>query len=177
MYLGLDISTSVVGATIIDEEGKILLCEAWNFKNKKKFPHDFTKILQAEKNLQSIFKKYKIEKCFIEEPLLGFARGHSSSKVLMKLGKFNGVISWIVFNLMDEVPNYIPPTTARKLVGLKVRRGEDTKKQILNFVVDTVPEFVVEYTRFGNPKQECYDMADSYVVAKAGLEQCQQSKS
>ena len=43
-----------------------------------------------------------------------------------------------------------------------------TKLVSLQFVVDNVPDFEVEYTRYGNPKAGYSDRSDSYVIAKAG---------
>ena len=37
MILGLDISTSITGYTILDYHGKIIRCGAWDMRNKKKF--------------------------------------------------------------------------------------------------------------------------------------------
>jgi len=33
MIIGLDVSTSITGATVIDEDGKLLHCEAWDTRN------------------------------------------------------------------------------------------------------------------------------------------------
>ena len=36
IILGLDLSTSITGATLLDEEGNTLLCESWDTRNKNK---------------------------------------------------------------------------------------------------------------------------------------------
>ena len=38
----------------------------------------------------------------------------------------------------------------------------------MQFIIDNVPAFEVQYTRHGNPKPGYGDRADSYVIAKAG---------
>ena len=43
MILGLDISTSITGYTVVDHEGKIIRCDAWDMRNKKKFNDHFRK--------------------------------------------------------------------------------------------------------------------------------------
>ena len=63
-------------------------------------------------------------------------------------------------------------SSARKRVGIKLDRTRDTKKQILDFYLDKNPSVVVEYTHKGNPKPRYKDIADSWVIAKAGLEIC-----
>ena len=37
MILGLDISTSITGATVIDDKGNVVLCEAWDTRKIKGF--------------------------------------------------------------------------------------------------------------------------------------------
>ena len=63
---------------------------------------------------------------------------------------------------------------SRKLVGVKVPRGENAKLAVLDFVVDNEPTFEVLYTKYGNPKPECFDKADSLEVARAGYKICKQ---
>ena len=55
------------------------------------------------------------------------------------------------------------------MCGIKIPRGTKAKQVVLNFVIETEKDFVVEYTRHGNPKPNTYDRADSYVVAKAAF--------
>ena len=35
MILGLDVSTSIVGATMLDNDGKIVYCDAWDLRKYK----------------------------------------------------------------------------------------------------------------------------------------------
>ncbi len=65
-------------------------------------------------------------------------------------------------------PKYLAATSARKACGIKVPRGQKAKAVSLQFVVDSVPGFDVQYTRHGNPKAGYADRSDSYVIAKAG---------
>ena len=43
MILGLDVSTSITGATVLNLKEEILYCEAWKLQNKKHFPDLFSK--------------------------------------------------------------------------------------------------------------------------------------
>ena len=89
MILGLDVSTSITGATVIDESGKILYCEAWKFQNKRHFPDLIAKASKVKENLLDIQKEYDISAVFIEQSLFAFMRGKSSAKTLLTLSKFN----------------------------------------------------------------------------------------
>ena len=54
MILGLDVSTSVTGYTILDEEAKLIKCEAWDLRNKRYYPDLYTKALFIKKELEQI---------------------------------------------------------------------------------------------------------------------------
>ena len=66
----------------------------------------------------------------------------------------------------------IAATSARKQVGIKISRGENSKQKSFDFVVANEPTFIVEYTRHGNPKPGIMDKSDSWVIAKAGYVLC-----
>ena len=100
MILGLDVSTSITGATVIDSDGKIVYNEAWDLRK------------------------------------------------------------------------YIAATSARKKVGITVPKGTKAKECVIKHVIDNVPDVAITYTKFDNVKPECYDKADSWVIAMAGHIQC-----
>ena len=86
------------------------------------------------------------------------------------LQKFNGIVSWLLFEVFEIRPEFIGATAARKQAGIKVPRGQKAKQVVLQHLLDTEPAFTIEYTRHGNPKPESYDRADAIVIAKAGWE-------
>ena len=81
---------------------------------------------------------------------------------------FNGVVSWLIYELFEIEPQYIAATSARKQCGIKVKRGEKAKEVVLKHLLEDEPAFHVEYTKFGNPRPESYDRADAIIIAKAG---------
>lgn len=167
MLLGLDISTSITGYTLLDED-EVILNGAWDTRKFKDF---FDKARFVQEGLDEIFKKYgsEIESVYIEQSLQSFRSGFSSAKTISTLARFNGIVSWLVFDQLQIKPKYIAATSARKLCGIKIPRGEKAKPVVLKFLLDSEPQFTIEYTRHGNPKPESYDRADSLVVAKAGV--------
>ena len=92
MILGLDVSTSFVGAPELDYDGTRICCEAWDLRKVKGF---FKKSQAVSDNLNLLYIKYSIKKVFIEESLQAFRPGFSSANTLMTLAKFNGTVSWI----------------------------------------------------------------------------------
>jgi len=175
MILGLDISTSITGFTVLTEEGHILHNEAIRLDSKK-FETMFQKAQAVNDRLQEIKHLYNVKKVFIEQSLNAFRPGLSSAQVILTLGKFNGIVSWICYQIFGVEPEYIGASSARKKLEIKVEKGENAKEIVLKHILSLEPSFKVEYTAHGNPKPGTYDRADSYVIAKAGYILCQNQK-
>ena len=167
MILGLDISTSITGYTLIDGD-KIILNSAWDTRKYKDF---FEKVIHVKAGLEEIYEQYgeKIGAVYIEQSLQAFRSGFSSAKTLSTLSRFNGIVSWIVFDKYKIKPEYLAATSARKLCGIKIPRGLKAKAVVLDYLLKNEPSFTIEYTRYGNPKPDSYDRADSIVIARAGI--------
>ena len=165
MLLGLDFSTSITGYTVLDYEGNILACDHIDLRKEKNF---FKKVRRINQHLGTLSDIYEIEQVYIEQSLQSFRSGFSSAQTLSLLSKINGIVSWICYNMFGHEPIYLAATSARKACGIKVPKGQKAKAVSLQFVVDNVPAFEVQYTRHGNPKAGYADRSDSYVIARAG---------
>jgi len=176
MILGLDISTSITGVTVLDKEGKILFCEAWDTRNKNHFPSLFHKGQEIKNLLWEIDDHYSISSIYIEQSLQSFRSGFSSAKTLSTLSRFNGIVSWLCYEIFKLEPEYIAATSARKKCGITIPKGSKAKQVVIQYVLDNVPEVDIIYTKHGNPKPHCFDKADSWVIAKAGYI-CQMEKN
>ena len=172
MILGLDISTSITGATILNSSGTVIYNEAWDLRKYKTF---FKKAEHVEEKLKKL--DYNIERVYIEQSLQSFRSGFSSAKTLSTLSRFNGIVSWMVYRILQIEPEYIAATSARKKAGITVPRGTKAKKCVVQYIIDNVPSVSITYTKHGNVKPDCYDKADSWVIAKAGWSGCQRKKS
>ena len=179
MVLGIDISTSITGFAVVGDE-QLLHYSAIDLRKHKNM---FQKAEALRENIADFFEnyqleqensqgwgesKYPIEHIYIEQPLHMFMRGKSSAKTLSTLMTFNGVVSWLVYEMFEIEPKYIAATSARKHCGIKVKRGEKSKEVVLQYLLDNEPAFKIEYTKHGNPKPGSYDKADAIVIAKAG---------
>tara|TARA_R110002074_G_scaffold69_1_gene255 strand:+ start:168 stop:731 length:564 start_codon:yes stop_codon:yes gene_type:complete len=178
MVLGIDISTSITGFAVVGD-GQLL---HYSSVDLRKYKGTFKKAEALKKYIEDLFENYQLdqegslgwgaskhplEQIYIEQPLLMFMRGKSSAKTLSSLMSFNGVVSWLIYELFEIEPKYIAATSARKQCGIKVPRGQKSKQVVLNHLLENEPAFSVEYTVHGNPKPESYDRADAIVVAKA----------
>tara|TARA_R100000008_G_scaffold72440_3_gene50640 strand:- start:1586 stop:2155 length:570 start_codon:yes stop_codon:yes gene_type:complete len=179
MVLGIDISTSITGFAVA-AEGQLL---HYSSIDLRKHEGIFKKATVLKEYIEDLFENYQLDQedtggwgeskfpikhIYIEQPLHMFMRGKSSAKTLSTLMTFNGVVSWLIYEMFEIEPQYIAATSARKHCGIKVKRGQKAKEVVLKHLLEIEPAFHVEYTKFGNPKPESYDRADAIVVAKAG---------
>jgi hypothetical protein len=165
--LGLDISTSITGATVIQEE-KILETTFWDTRNKNHFPTIYQKARHVKGKLKELASKYKVSHVYIEQSLHSFRSGFSSAQTLSTLSRFNGIISWVCWDLFNIEPEMIAATSARKQAGVGIKRGDNAKEKVLQFIIDKYPNIEIQYTKHGNPKPGTLDMCDSIVIALAG---------
>jgi Holliday junction resolvasome RuvABC endonuclease subunit len=166
MILGLDISTSITGFAIV-ADGQLIEYGAVDLRKQKCL---FGKSTLLREKMRSLSATYQFEHVFIEKPFAFFNSGGSSSRTMAILQRFNGMISWIVYDQLGILPKYIGSARARKLCGIKVPRGQKAKMVVLEHLLKSEPTFKVDYTRHGNPKAGFYDKADSIVMARAGQE-------
>ena len=170
MYvLGLDISTSTVGCSLFSDKGKLLHL---SYIQLTKFKTLNTKALEFEEQLKRILSQHMDQlpldggmKVMIEAPLLTFSK-FSNANTLAKLQAFNGIISYLMFTLLDEEPEHISAAKARKLVCGKVDR-KNMKEKEFALVRSREKKLKWPKTRTGKYRKECMDMADAYIVGRA----------
>ena len=177
MILGLDISTSSTGWSLLSSEGKLI---EQSYIRLDKIKNTMGKAAEVSKTLDRIKEKYNITSIFIEENLQMFRPGLSSAKVLITLARFNGMVTLISYNVFGIEPEFLNVNAARKLVGLKIDRkdkSKSTKEKIIEWAdaeLDqnfTWPKKILKSgPRKGTEIYEngCYDIADAYVISRAG---------
>ena len=165
--LGLDISTSITGATII-QEGNILETTFWDTRNKNRFPTIYHKAQHVKSKIEELITRHQITHVYIEQSLHSFRSGFSSAQTLSTLSRFNGIVSWVCWEKIKIQPEMIAATSARKHAGVGIKRGDNAKEKVLQFVIDKYPDIDIQYTKHGNPKPGTLDMCDSIIIALAG---------
>ena len=181
MILGVDVSTSITGFAVVADEQLVY----YDSIDLRKHKNVFDKTIAIKEKILDLYEmyqlnneddsdwgdsKYPIQHIYIEQPFTFFNSGGSSAKTMAALQRFNGIVSWLLFEVFEIRPEYIGATSARKQVGIKVPRGQKAKRVVLEHLLDTEPAFKIEYTKHGNPKPESYDRADAIIVAKAGYD-------
>ncbi len=179
MILGVDVSTSITGFAVVADD-EIVFYDSIDLRKQKNF---FDKAIVIKEKILDLYEMYQcnnddsmrmgnaeypIEHIYIEQPFTFFNSGGSSAKTMAALQKFNGVVSWMLYEVFEIRPEYIGASAARKEAGIKVPRGQKAKQVVLEHLLQHEPAFKIEYTKHGNPKPESYDKADAIIIAKAG---------
>lgn len=182
IVLGLDISTSVVGISIvgINETGNLvpLLLEHINLTKCDGFWDKVDTTTQYFKDLYNREISKQITHIGVEEALIGFSKGMSSAQTITTLIAFNAVVRLIVRNLYKIDPQLIPAATARKKAGVKVLSKKKCGKSVKDQVFEHMSQFDLSHIKWEykkatkkNPtpsvKDYAKDITDSYVIAKA----------
>ena len=177
MVLGLDVSTAVVGYCVLDSNGTIVELDYVNLKKFKTLCSKSSNLITA---LRSINEKHKITEVYIEECLQRFSYGRSSAATITKLASFNGIVQYLSYDTYGIEPKLLNAMTARKLLGIKTqskkKSGKDVKQQVFEWVTHYLDMSWPTKILKGGPrkgtevlKEEAYDMADAWVIAKAAL--------
>jgi len=194
-YIGLDISTSVVGITALDPknpDGMPLLFDSIILKPNKKNQLGehatlFTKATYFKQEFERLVRTHNLQpiKIFVEENAKAFKPGLSSAEVLFILAKFNGIVSYITMTtdaytqpvqLVD-----VNAASARSKIGFKNPNPKDKSKSIKEKVFDYVtakhPEFPwrkhIAKTGHSHGQvvydSDMFDACDSYVIVRGGM--------
>lgn len=181
--LGLDISTSCTGWAVADvgPDGQATAVELGAIQLSHE-PDLLTKALAAERVLAALHARHSFDEVYVEENLQAFRPGASSAQTIVKLAKFNGIVTFLCHRVTGVVPLDVNVNRARKALGLALQRelacGVSTKEQVLRWasahpLLDghTWPHRTLSSgPRKGERVLEghAYDMADALVVVLAG---------
>jgi len=133
--------------------------------NKEKTIRDKVQVTLDEINKLDPFDE--IDKIYIEDSLSGFMRGRTSQQTIIKLAKFNAVLTYCLEFAYGEIVDGINPMTARKhLFGKSREKGVSAKdfvKKEINCLYSL--EEYVKLTKTGLWDKRNMDAYDALVCA------------
>lgn len=176
MVLALDISTSIIGYTILDLNKNLIdmnYIDLRKIKNKDDNIQLFEKVRFAINELKILLDKYKITNILIEAPLNQVFGTTILTAII--LNKINSIISFELYKLGYSLQWINSETARKKFLGeeyknfkkISTKGNADAKKEYLTAIVEsklnshfeTRPQRIDKY-------QPCYyDQADSYILA------------
>lgn len=178
MILGFDLSTTVCGFCGLNEDGEIELLDHYTFKSKEMLE----KAAELKDLLKTIFCAHDVTDFFIEERLQGFRAGGTNADAMFKTAAINFYCQVLIKE--RDIPITALNVNAARSSAIpgfhkiaRTMKGTKHKEIIFNMVVKKLGEkyFDTKVMKSGKRKgetvylEEGKDMADAYVIAKAGL--------
>lgn len=179
--LGLDISTSITGVSIVDSDveiddkgSHILLLEAIEFKQCKTLWEKADVVQEYFNTLSSKFSLIP-DRILVEEPLMSFRQGMSSAQTISSLIRFNGIVSFLARSVLRQEPEFVSAAHARKLCGIKLQRtgiAGPQKAQVFKHMSENDLKHVMwPLKKSGKIVDWASDATDAYVIACSGIKE------
>ena len=179
--IGIDISTSIVGISCINEKQQIKYISHIDLRKVKSADYGtMADLVQLELNkIKSTFPNESFS-IFVEEAGKKYKMGTSSAATIFMLARFNGIVCYCAYKTFGTLPIELDVKKARKSLGLSISSQKATatqkKKQIkldvidflLNIKLYSPDDLGITKTTYGNWQEWSYDRADSLVIALAG---------
>ena len=108
MILGVDVSTSITGFAVV-ADGQLVYYDSIDMRKHKNV---FDKTIAIKEKILDLYEMYQcnnddsmrmgasdypIKHIYIEQPFTFFNSGGSSGKTMAALQRFNGIVSWLLF--------------------------------------------------------------------------------
>lgn len=193
--MSLDVSTKTIGIALFEGDGTLMelthITPVIKPKPESKMEELFKKV-DAFERLITRYIELDIERVVIEEPLLSSNNVYTIATLL----KFNGMISKVVSEVLNVIPEFISSYDSRTYAFPELlqkrktnKKGEpykekdiqkakpvlfgnypwdvDKKQIIWEKVANLEPQIVWEYDKNGKLKKENFDMTDAFTCARA----------
>lgn len=182
VVLGFDISSSIIGITAIEvETGRCVFVEPIIIAGNEELEDIIDKAEFFEQKLDELLNKYSVEVKDIgfENFAQKFSKGGSSIHTILTLARFNGLVDFLIWKKFGIKSKKLNVLSIRKKTGIATdKKIGDIKEQILKQVMSILEKenfapWIYTYPTRGKNKgkptpHKCnFDMADSWVVAKA----------
>ena len=161
--LGLDASTTTVGYAFVD--GKDIVIMGFVPIQKEKTIRD--KVQLTMDTITELDPFDQVERIYIEDSLSGFSRGRTSQQTIIKLAKFNAVLTYCLEFAYGEIVDGVNPMTARKHLFGKARKQGVTAKDFVKKEINCLYslEEYVKLTKTGLWDKRNMDSYDALVCA------------
>lgn len=179
MILGFDLSTTVCGYCVLDDSGEIHKIDYHTFDKDNSMTE---KGKELEKLIDIITDKYSIDTFCIEERLKAFRAGGTNAEAMLKTAQMNFLCQYLFHKKNVDVKE-INVNSARSSVFpgfhkfARATKGVKQKEIAFKLATEHLGKtlFPTKVLKSGARKgeevflEEAKDMADSWVIAKAGF--------
>ena len=161
--IGLDASTTTVGFAFVDNKNIVNI--GFIPIDKQKTIRDKVQITMEELTKLDPFDE--VDKIYIEDNLSGFSRGRTSQQTIIKLAKFNAVLTYCLEFAYGEIVEGVNPMTGRKHLFGKARVNGKTAKDFVKEEINCLYnlEEYIKLTKTGLWDKRNMDAYDALVCA------------
>ena len=161
--IGLDASTTTVGFAFVDNKNVIDI--GFIPIDKQKTIRDKVQLTMEE--LTKLDPFAEVDKIYIEDNLSGFSRGRTSQQTIIKLAKFNAVLTYCLEFAYGEIVEGVNQMTERKQLFGKARVKGKTAKEFVKEEINCLYnlEKYVKLTKTGLWDKRNLDSYDALVCA------------
>ena len=176
--IGFDISTAITGLAIIEGDSRscsIIKLDHIDFKKCKTLWQKADKVYETLMLNKETPEFQNIEKIAVEDAMLRFTPGKSSMQTISTLLRFNGLVSYMLYNIFEIEPQFISVGTARKTCGLRMQQkknagGLSHKEQCFKLMMERdLKDVKWPLKKNGDAVDWSRDVVDAFVIAKAGI--------
>jgi len=176
-FIGYDISTSVVGICLINQDEKVIVLDGIKLTSTS-LTNMWEKADKAMEEAKKLVGDKKIEKIFVEANAKMFSTGFSSADTLFTLAKMNSLISYLSYKAFNAEVIDVNVTAARKAIGFNNTRADKrpVKEKVKEYVMKLHQElpYKQHIAKTGKNKGQLVysaengDMIDAWVVVVGG---------
>jgi Holliday junction resolvasome RuvABC endonuclease subunit len=169
--LGLDISSSVIGWALLEDDGKGgSLIDYGHLKPPPKPKGSIAFRASAAYDMVSdLLNRKSPDSVAIEAYASKFSAGRSTARTIIVLSVFNEVISMACLREASIEPHKYAVSTIRSCLSKIGGRKISSKEEAFDFIVDNITNFKTRENRAGNLAKQCLDEADAIAVALAHI--------
>jgi len=166
--LGIDCSTTTIGICVLNEKEILLLDYVKPLGN-----NFLEKVNSASSELINKLESFQIDSIYTEQPNIMFSKGLSRAQVIAVVLRFNGALLFTLYREFNVLPKEVMASSARKKVIGK-GKFQDAKKAVFDYVYSIVGDSInwpkkERGQNKGKFANECFDIADAYIIAKYGI--------
>lgn len=169
--LGLDISSSVIGWSVISSNGKdVCLYEYGHIlpPPSKKGSLAF-RMNSAFDDISNLLRRVNPDVVSIESYVNKFSHKKSSARTIIVLSSFNEVISMACIRELGFEAEKYTVGSIRSIISKEYSLDVKSKDDVINFVNSKFDNFIIRKNKNNNISKTVYDESDSIAVALASV--------
>ena len=175
--LGLDISSSITGAVLMDKNGNMMFMGHVPLTSTK-YKTIFDKADAVHEWVKTFPVRMKVRRIFVEANAKGYSAGFSSADTLFTLAKMNALVSYLTHRWFKVPVIDVNVTSARSRIGYKNNKSvkKPVKEKVREFVLLNHPylPFQTRTVTVGKSKGQVVpasgveDEIDAWIVCRGG---------